>query len=106
MMQRDSFQSMVFKQIRNDEVFDDLRMSCTDIESKAANNANIANYSEGNCCARCVMKTSVKKAIILMKKVFLANSIKTSYNGRNYTNSLPYQAMLVMRQIVRQSQYI
>lgn len=50
------------------------------------------------------LKTSVKKAIILMKKVFLANSIKTSYNGRNYTNSLPYQAMLVMRQILRQSQ--
>ena len=53
-----------------------------------------------------LLKTSVKKVIILMKKVFLANNIKTSYNGRNYTNSLPYQAMLVMRQIVRQSQYI
>ena len=46
---------MVFKQIRNDEVFDDLRMSCTNIESKAANNANIPNYSEGSCCARCAM---------------------------------------------------
>ena len=59
MMQRDSFQSMVFKQIRNDEVFDDLRISCTDIESKATNNANIPNYSEGSCCARCVMLCAI-----------------------------------------------
>lgn len=43
---------MVFKQIKIDEIFDDLTMSYADIDSKLANNSYQHHYLEGSCCAR------------------------------------------------------
>ena len=43
---------MVFKQIKIDEIFDDLTMSYADIDSKVANNSYQHHYLEGSCCAR------------------------------------------------------